>query len=207
MRAGRRLLIVLYFPFRQTTPSALYPMKREQLERRTAASPSKSPHQRSAGLQTLTAFEQLDLLLNDTWRAWRGKLDNRLKPLGLSEGKWRTLVHLSKGGDYVSQSELAARMAIEQPTLAGLLQRLEIDGWIKRKSASYDRRCKTVRLAGKTTGFLDRISKTARELRHALIADIPLRDLQTCMRVLSAFVRKAALAASNGRNGAKAGPK
>ena len=58
--------------------------------------------------------EQIGLLLNDTWRAWRAKLDSRLKPLGLSQGKWRTLVHLSKGGDQMSQSELAARMSIEQ---------------------------------------------------------------------------------------------
>ncbi len=135
--------------------------------------------------------EQIGLLLNDTWRAWRAKLDSRLKPLGLSQGKWRTLVHLSKGGDQISQSELAARMAIEEPTLVGLLQRLESDGWIKRKSASHDRRCKTVRLARKTTGILDRIFKTARELRHELLADIPSRDLQTCMRVLSRIRSKA----------------
>src|SRR6266487_717601 len=52
--------------------------------------------------------EQIGLLLNDTWRAWRAKLDSRLKPLGLSQGKWRTLVHLSKGGDHFSQTSRAA---------------------------------------------------------------------------------------------------
>ena len=63
--------------------------------------------------------EQIGLLLNDTWRAWRAKLDSRLKPLGLSQGKWRTLVHLSKGGDQISQSELAARMAQGVPQANG----------------------------------------------------------------------------------------
>jgi MarR family transcriptional regulator for hemolysin len=37
-------------------------------------------------------------LLHGTARAWRQKLDERLKPMGLSQAKWRTLMHLSKIG-------------------------------------------------------------------------------------------------------------
>jgi MarR family transcriptional regulator for hemolysin len=149
--------------------------------------------------------EQIGLLLNDTWRAWRAKLDGRLKPLGLSQGKWRTLVHLSKSADHLSQSELAARMAIEEPTLVGLLRRLEADGWIKRRGASHDRRCKTVRLASKSNAVLPKILGTARKLRHELIADVSTRDLQTCMQVLTR-IRKRAEGTDvngNGRRSAK----
>jgi MarR family transcriptional regulator for hemolysin len=134
--------------------------------------------------------EQIGLLLNDTWLAWRAKLDGRLRPLGLSQGKWRTLVHLAKGGDQLSQSELAARMGIEEPTLVGLLRRLESDGWIKRRDASHDRRCKNVRLARKTSPILHQIFDTARQLRHQLIEDISERDLQTCMHVLTRIREK-----------------
>jgi MarR family transcriptional regulator for hemolysin len=136
--------------------------------------------------------EQIGLLLHNTWLAWRAKLDGRLRPLGLSQGKWRTLVHLSQGGDQLSQSELAARMGIEEPTLVGLLRRLETDGWIKRRDASHDRRCKNVRLARKSSPVLHQIFDTARQLRHQLIADISKRDLQTCMRLLTRIREKAA---------------
>jgi MarR family transcriptional regulator, transcriptional regulator for hemolysin len=135
--------------------------------------------------------EQIGLLLNDTWRLWRAKLDGRLKPLGLSQGKWRTLVHLAKGGDHLSQSDLAARMMIEEPTLVGLLRRLESDGWIKRRGASHDRRCKTVQLARKSSPVLAQIFDTAQQLRHELIATVPERDLQTCMRVLTRIRERA----------------
>jgi MarR family transcriptional regulator, transcriptional regulator for hemolysin len=145
--------------------------------------------------------EQIGLLLNDTWRLWRAKLDRRLKPLGLSQGKWRTLVHLAKGGDQLSQSELAARMMIEEPTLVGLLRRLESDGWIKRQGASHDRRCKNVRLARKSSPVLTQIFDTARQLRHELIATVPKRDLQTCMRVLTQIRKKAEATDSHARNG------
>ena len=151
--------------------------------------------------------EQIGLLLNDTWLAWRSKLDGRLRPLGLSQGKWRTLVHLAKGGDQLSQSELAARMGIEEPTLVGLLRRLENDGWIKRADASHDRRCKNVRLARKTSPILHQIFDTARQLRHELIATVPDRDLQTCMRVLTKIRERAEVTDVQMKNGRARGRK
>jgi MarR family transcriptional regulator for hemolysin len=147
-------------------------------------------------------IERLGLLLNETARVWRTKLDQRLKPLGLSMGKWSALAHLARGGDKLTQSEVAARVGVEEPTLAGILDRLEHDGWIKRKSSTADRRCKTVHLQKRSTAVLDRIFQTAGTLRLELLEDIPKRDLTTCVRVL-AKIRDRALAASNGEARAK----
>lgn len=130
-------------------------------------------------------IERLGFLLNETARAWRTTLDQRLKPLGLSMGKWTTLAHLARGGDKLTQSEIAARVGIEGPTLAGILDRLAQDGWIKRKDHAEDRRCKTVHLQARAATVLDRIFSTAQDLRHELLAEIPQRDLETCVRVLS----------------------
>ena len=52
-------------------------------------------------------------LVHGTARAWRQKLDERLKPVGLSQAKWRTLMHLSLAGDALTQAELAARAGSE----------------------------------------------------------------------------------------------
>ena len=82
-------------------------------------------------------------------------------------------------------------MGIEEPTLVGLLRRLESDGWITRRDASHDRRCKNVRLARKSSRVLHEIFDTARQLRHELIATVPERDLQTCMRVLTKIRERA----------------
>ena len=51
--------------------------------------------------------ETFGLLLHGTARAWRQKLDQRLKPMGLSQAKWRTLMHLSLAGDALTQAEIA----------------------------------------------------------------------------------------------------
>ena len=85
-------------------------------------------------------------LLHGTARAWRLKLDERLKPLGLSQARWRTLLHLSRAAHPVTQAELAERLGVEEPTLVNLLHRLEQAGWVKRVNSAEDRRCKTVKL-------------------------------------------------------------
>ena len=128
--------------------------------------------------------QKIGLVLVETARAWRTKLDQRLRPLGLSQGKWTTLVHLAWGGDKLTQRELASRIGIEEATLAGLLDRLQTDGWIERKMSKQDRRCKTVHLQPRSKRVLSKIFETAQELRHELIADIPPAELATCMDVL-----------------------
>ena len=135
--------------------------------------------------------QKLGLVLVETARAWRTKLDQRLRPLGLTQGKWTTLVHLAWGGDKLTQRELASRIGIEEATLAGLLDRLQTDGWIARKASEHDRRCKTVHLQPRSKKVLSQIFETAHDLRQELIAEIPQSDLETCMHVLARIRDKA----------------
>src|ERR1700756_4598302 len=97
-------------------------------------------------------------LLHGTARAWRLKLDERLRPMGLSQAKWRTLLHLSLAAGPLTQAAIAARLGIEEPTLVTLLHRLEDDGWVVRRSSLYDRRCKTVHLARRAQRVIAQIN-------------------------------------------------
>ena len=146
-------------------------------------------------------INELGLVLFGTARAWRTKLDQRLRPLGLSQGKWRTLMHLSQGGNRLTQKEIAERMGIEGATLAGLLDRLEDDGWVQRRDSAHDRRCKTVHLQRRSKSVLDKIFNAAHDLRAELIEDISRRDLETCIRVLTKIREKAERPANGARNG------
>src|SRR5215471_10016026 len=139
-------------------------------------------------------------LLGGTARAWRMKLDQRLKPMGLSQAKWRTLIHLSQAPEPLTQSQIAECTGIEEPTLVSLLHRLEKEGWVLRKHSARDRRCKTVHLQPRTQRVINRINATALELRRELIENIPTRDMEVCMRVLS-NVRERIDRAPPGTNG------
>lgn len=144
-------------------------------------------------------------LLHATTRAWRLKLDERLRPMGLSQAKWRTLLLLSLTPHALTQAEIASHLGIEEPTLVALLHRLEEEGWVSRKNSDRDRRCKTVHLERRAHRIIGRINATAVELRHDLIKDVSLRDLQTCMRVLNQVRERAERAPGVFRNGNKIG--
>ncbi len=129
-------------------------------------------------------YENFGILLGETARSWRHRLDQRLKPLGLSQARWIVVLYLSRYGDGVSQKELAGRIGIEGPTLVGLLDRMAADGWLERRPSTRDRRCKTVHLTEKAREVSTSIRRIARELREELLADIPAEEIATCMGVL-----------------------
>lgn len=139
-------------------------------------------------------------LLHGTARAWRIKLDKRLKPMGLSQAKWRTLLHLSLAQNALTQAEIAARLGIEEPSLVTLLHRLESEGWVIRKSAAHDRRCKTVHLGRRAQRVIAQINAAAFRLRHELLDDISASELRTCIRVLDRIRQKAEKGNGNGKH-------
>jgi MarR family transcriptional regulator, transcriptional regulator for hemolysin len=135
--------------------------------------------------------ETFGQLLHGTARAWRQKLDQRLKPMGLSQAKWRTLMHLSLAGDALTQAEIAARLGVEEPSVVTLLHRLEREEWVTRRNSSRDRRCKMVLLGRRAQRVIGQINSRAQTLRDELMADIPTSDLRTCMKVLERIRERA----------------
>jgi MarR family transcriptional regulator, transcriptional regulator for hemolysin len=138
-------------------------------------------------------------LLHGTARAWRLKLDQRLRPMGLSQAKWRTLMHLSVAPGPLTQAEIASHLGIEEPTLVALLHRLESDRWVSRRNAAHDKRCKTVHLAPRAQRVIQQIRSTAFKLRHELLDDISPAELRICMQVLDRIRQKAERANGNGK--------
>ena len=105
--------------------------------------------------------------------------------MGLSQAKWRTLMHLSIAGDPLTQAEIAARLGVEEPSVVTLLHRLEREDWIIRTNSALDRRCKMVLLGRRAQRVIAQIKSSADTLRHELLSDIPNADVQMCMKVLA----------------------
>jgi MarR family transcriptional regulator for hemolysin len=139
-----------------------------------------------------------DALLRLMWeipRLGRLAVDRRLKPLGLSEARWRTVFHLSRGPADMSQSELANRLNIEAPTLARLLDRLAADGWIERRAGKSDRRIKTIHLLPKASGVIREIDRTMNAMRNEIVAGLPRADIRSCLKTLEHIHARAERAA------------
>ena len=79
-------------------------------------------------------------------RLFARAIDQRLKAIGVSSGQLPVFFALA-GGKALSQKELARLAAIEQPTMASTLARMERDGLIERKPDPDDGRSSLVSLS------------------------------------------------------------
>ena len=136
------------------------------------------------------ASESLPLALNDVARAWRSRLDERLRPLGLSSAMWAVIRRLATGQAALTQRELAEAVGIEGPTLVRLLDRLEQHGIARRVSDPRDRRIKRVELAEQARQNWDASLKAGLELSSELTRGIPPKDLETTRTVLRTMLER-----------------
>jgi MarR family transcriptional regulator, transcriptional regulator for hemolysin len=89
--------------------------------------------------------EPLGKSLANSFKALREYMDARMAEHGASMATWLVLHHAFEAPD-LSQSQLAARLDIEGPTLVRHLDRLEADGLLERRRDVSDRRVVRVRL-------------------------------------------------------------
>ena len=124
-------------------------------------------------------------------RRWRKMLDERLKDLGVTQARWSTMVYLEKGGEGLTQRELASLMAIENPTLVRLLDSLEQQNLIERRPCPNDRRARRLHLTPAGRAFMDDLTVRAEKLREQMLDGISDDDIETTVRVFTKILENA----------------
>ncbi|KPP96862.1 transcriptional regulator SlyA [Marinobacter sp. HL-58] len=124
-------------------------------------------------------------------RRWRKLLDERLKDLGVTQARWTTMVYLQKGGEGLTQRELARLMAIENPTLVRLLDSLEEQGLIERRPCPNDRRARRLHLTPDGTEFMNVLTERAAKLREEMLAGISDEEIEGAVAVFHKIMENA----------------
>lgn len=124
-------------------------------------------------------------------RRWRKLLDERLKDLGVTQARWTTMVYLQKGGEGLTQRELARLMAIENPTLVRLLDSLEQQGLIERRPCPNDRRARRLHLTPDGTEFMNVLTERAAKLREEMLEGISDEEIEGAVAVFHKILENA----------------
>jgi MarR family transcriptional regulator, transcriptional regulator for hemolysin len=130
--------------------------------------------------------ESLGYWICSTSHAFRRALNAELEKEGITFRQWEVLAWIAFEGG-LSQVELADRLGIEAPTLVGILDRMERDGWLDRYSCPDDRRRKRIRATEKVEGVWTKMVDCARRVRataRAGLSDDELDSLKSiCERI------------------------
>ena len=111
-------------------------------------------------------------------------LNEELSAHGITLRQWEVLAMLSFCGEQ-AQSELADRLKIEAPTLVGVLDRMERDGWIVRTADSNDKRRKIIRATEQVEPVWNKMIECAKRVRGRAIAGLSGDELETLRALLS----------------------
>ena len=110
-------------------------------------------------------------ILHDVARLLRTTFDRRVKGMGLTRSQWWVLLHVFRMNG-VSQSELAYELEIEKATLGRLLDRLEINGWLRRERDAVDRRVKRIFLTDAVEPAMKAMRATAADVRREALSGL-----------------------------------
>jgi len=121
-----------------------------------------------------------------TSHAMKRALDTELARENITFRQWEVLAWLAMEGE-LSQVQLAERLGIEAPTLAGILSRMERDGWLERTSCPDDRRKKLIRPTPKVRAVWSRTVACCHRVRERATEGIPPDQLtqfkKTCEQI------------------------
>ncbi len=118
-------------------------------------------------------------------RRWRKLLDERLKELGVTQARWTTMVYLQRGGQGLTQRELASLMAIENPTLVRLLDSLEEQALVERRPCKHDRRARRLYLTETGEVFMEDLNARAASLRDEMLDGVTDEELESALGVFN----------------------
>ncbi|MBK18067.1 MAG: transcriptional regulator [Rhodospirillaceae bacterium] len=126
-------------------------------------------------MNTRAPAEHVGYLIGDVSRILRTVYDRRVEPLGLTRAQWRVLARMSRI-EGCTQTELAAELEIEKPTLGRLIDRLEEKEWVDRRPDESDARIKRLYLTERAGPLLDEMFTIADEVLGAAIAGLSKKE-------------------------------
>ena len=122
-------------------------------------------------------------------RRWRISMDVALRATGDSHARWITLTWIELLDGKANHRELAERVDVELPTLVRLLNRLEREELVKRRSLSKGR-AKSVVLTASGRKSLAKMTVIVNETRARFTDGIDEAQLGAVLEVLDVLLRR-----------------
>ena len=115
--------------------------------------------------------DNIGFIIGDVSRMLRTVYDRRVEPLGLTRAQWRVMARISRN-EGCTQTELAAVLEIEKPTLGRLIDRLQANDWVERRADENDARTKRIFLTPRAHPLLDEMFSLADDVLDGAIAGL-----------------------------------
>lgn len=135
--------------------------------------------------------QEFAMLLHRSAALWRNRLDERLRPWGMTQTTWRALWILRSDAERYNQRSLAARLNIETPTLVHIVDRMEALGLLRRVPDTQDRRQKYIEITEAGRALAAEIEDEVLAVRGQMLAGIDAAELAAAVALLGRLLDNA----------------
>ena len=122
-------------------------------------------------------------VLKDTSKLYVERFEQRARELGLTLPQCKALVYLARS-EGTSQVELASSAEIDPMTMVRILDRMESDGWVERRSDPNDRRARRLYLKPKSKPLLEAIDRVSNATRDEALAGFSSEEAEMLVTAL-----------------------
>jgi MarR family transcriptional regulator for hemolysin len=112
-------------------------------------------------------------------------IDDRLKPLELTQTHWVTLHNINMLPPEQSQIQLAKAIGIEQPSLVRTLDQLEEKKLITRQTCASDRRAKRIKLTEEAEPIISEMESVIDSTRKEILSGMSSAEIEQLGGMLS----------------------
>ena len=128
-------------------------------------------------------YRNFGFVLKDISRLYTRRFEERAKGLALTLAQCKALAFLARN-EGISQKRLAELTDIDPMTLVRILDRMEADGWVERRSDPEDRRARSLRVTERAKPLVDHIWHLAAETRTEALHGLSNGERATLIALL-----------------------
>ena len=136
---------------------------------------------------TFDRLESPGHVVNYLARLFASALYRRIGRHGVNTGQFPVLLLLWEQ-DGVTQASLVEKLAVEQPTMAGTLKRMERDGLIKRVADPNDGRQSHIHLTRKGRALEESLVASARETNAVALAGVSAAESAQLVKLVKRMI-------------------
>ena len=122
---------------------------------------------------------RLGYLIHDVSRMRRTLVDQHMRPEGVTRSQWWVLANLSRhGANGIKSTELAKLLDVGKVTLGGLIDRLEIAGYVYRRASKEDRRAKHIFISEAGYSLISRMRVIVEDLNLKMCEGLSEEEIE-----------------------------
>lgn len=130
------------------------------------------------------------LITSKSGKIFAKTLDERLTLNGITRTQWIAMYYIYNS-ECITQKALADKMAIREPTVVRLIQKMELDGFLQRTDCYKDKRKKYLKLTEKGVEIYFRLMPVVEKFKEDTVSGIDEQDLATLKNVLNKMTENA----------------